>query len=243
MKFQYVKTSNHQKFMAAFEKVDSGAAREAKIMLLAGDPGTGKSRCVDYFGSERNAIHIEGMPSMSESYVRELLSYELGCPGGTRFVQQKAIADQFAARKPIVILDEAQHGLSSKAAPIEYLRRTCEQAGSVLILVCHTSEKHRFGEHRLAHIATRISALVNFNPASLQDTALYLKELCEVNLDDGVIQQAFNESKGRYRLLTSACATLEAMARMTGKKALTVADTHDFSLCEDAMKSLRRGAK
>ena len=241
MKYHYVKTSNHQLFTTMLSAVETRAPREARILLLAGAPGTGKSRCVDNIGAERNAIHIEGIPGMTVSYLRDLLAYELGCSGGTRFLQLKCINDAFAQRKPTVILDEAQHGLDKKADCIEFLRRICEQAGSVLILVCHNSEKHRFGEHKLAHIATRISALVDFVPATLADCVLYFAELCEVPVDEGVAAQALLQSGGRYRLLAVACRNLEDFATATGLTRLTIADTKGMMLCEDAMKSLRKG--
>lgn len=240
MKLHYVKTSNHALFTDMVETVENRAAREARIVLLAGEPGTGKSRCVDHFGATRNAIHIEGMPGMSVTYVRELLAYELGCPGGTKFQQQKAMNEAFALRRPTIILDEAQHGLERKAEAIDYLRRLCEQVGALLVLVCHTSEKHRFGENKLAHIATRISAVVEFSPATLADTALYLTELCEVAVDDGVAELALAQSRGRYRLLSNACRILEDLAKAKGKTALSQGDVKGVMLCEDAMKSLRK---
>lgn len=243
MKQHYVKTSNHRTFMAAVAQVESGAAREARTILVAGEPGTGKSRCVDFFGADRNAIYVEGMPGMTLTYIRELLAYELGVQGLKNFHQQKAISDAMATRGQAIILDEAQHGLDKKAAVIEYLRRVTEQVGALLILVCHTSERHRFAEHKLAHIATRISAQVDFKPASLEDTALYLQELCDVPVDNAVIVQAFEESRGRYRLLSSACRTLEIIAQRSNKKSLVAADIKGITLCEDAMRSLRKGAK
>lgn len=241
MKLHYVKTSNHLLFMDMVDAVENRAAREARIVLLAGEPGTGKSRCVDHFGAERAAIHIEGMPGMSVSYLRGLLAYELGCTGGTTFQQQKAMNDVFALRRPTVILDEAQHGLEHKAGAIDYLRRLCEQSGSVLVLVCHTTEMHRFGGHRLAHIATRIGAVVEFKPASLADCGLYFQELCEVGVDSGVAVQALAQSRGRYRLLSNVCRTLEDLAKNQGKTALTLQDVKGMMLCEDASLLLRKG--
>ena len=122
MKYHYVKTSNHLLFTTMLAALETRAPREARILLLAGAPGTGKSRCVDNVGAERNAIHIEGIPGMTVSYLRDLLAYELGCSGGTKFLQLKSINDAFAVRKPTVILDEAQHGLEKKADCIEFLR-------------------------------------------------------------------------------------------------------------------------
>lgn len=226
--------------MTAFRGVEKNAAREARGILLTGEPATGKSRCMDHVGSELNAIYIEGLPTMSVAYLRDLLAYELSVQGGTKFMQQKAIQDAFTERRPFVILDEAQHGLAKKAECIEYLRRIVEQAGSVLALVCHSSEKHRFGEHKLAHIATRISMVVEFKPANLADCQLYLNELCEVGVDEGVAKQVLTQSRGRYRLMSSACSTLESIAANKGKTLLTEADVKGYMLCEDVMKSLSK---
>lgn len=241
MKNKYVKTSNHKRFMAAIEALN-GAAREARILLLAGDPGVGKTCAVDYYGSSVRAVHIEGLPSMTVSYIRDLFAHELGVQGGTKFAQQQAINRVLKAQQLPIILDEAQHGLDKKADVIEYLRRIAEQAGSSMILVCHSSERHRFGEHRLAHIATRISGVCEFQKASLEDCALYLTELCEVGVDAGIVEQAHKQSMGRYRLLTAACSTLEHVAKAKGVSALTISDTKDFLLCQNVMQSLKKGS-
>jgi len=243
MKLSYVQTSNHDAFMAAVKAVENGAAREAMGILVAGEPGAGKTRTVDHFGAERNAIYVEGLPGITMNYVRDLLAYELGIGDLKGFALQKAINEAMAQRRQPIILDEAQHGLLDKANVIEYLRRIAEQAGVLLILVCHTSEKHRFAEHRLAHIATRISAVVDFKPANLDDVQLYLRQLCEVEADKGVAQQVLEQSRGRYRLMASAVSTLETMSGQMGKQALIAADVKGYLLCEDAMRSLRKGAK
>lgn len=243
MKHQYVQTSNHVLFCDMVHSVESRAAAEARIVLLAGDPGTGKSRCVDNFGAERNAIYIEGMPSMTLSYTRELLAHELGVTGLKGFALQKAISEAIGDERRAIILDEAQHGLNKKAEVIEYLRRVCEQYGCLLVLVCHTTERHRFGEHKLAHISTRISGLVDFKPANIEDTTLYLNTLCEVGIGEGIAKVAMDQSRGRYRLLSNACNTLETIAKAKGKNSLSIDDIKGLQLCEDAMWSIRRGNK
>jgi type II secretory pathway predicted ATPase ExeA len=255
MRYQYVKTSAYLKFVDAI-KMLAGAAKEARILLLTGEPATGKSRCVDYWGSANQALHIEGFPTMSVSYVRDFLAYELGCQGGSKFVQQKAIQDDLTLRQLPIILDEAQHGLDKKAEVIEYLRRVAEQAGCKMVLICHNSERHRFAEHRMAHLSTRISELVEFKPADRDDCALYINSLCEVSVDDGVIDLVHQQSRGRYRLMISAISTLEDIANQhkttlnpNGDKSvlLTAAFIKKLgfadTLCVDAMKELNAKAK
>ena len=243
MKLHYVQTSNHDRFMAAVTLAENGMAQEAKGILVAGDPGTGKSRTVEHYGANKGAIYIQGRPGMTLPYIRDLLADELGVTGLKGYALQKTIDGEMARSRQPIILDESQHGLDNKAVVIEYLRRIVEQVGSVLILVCHSSEKQRFAEHKLAHIATRLKAVVEFKPATIVDTRLYLSQLCEVSLDDGIAKLVHEQSRGRYRLMASAVQTLEALAASKNKTALAEADVKGYLLCEDATISLRRGGK
>ena len=238
MKFQYVKTSNHERFMSGLSAMKQRGASEACIMLLIGDPGTGKSCTVDHWGSEQQAIYIEGMPGMSLSFVWDYLSDQTGVKGQSKFDKFKLMVDYFKRTRQPIILDEAQHGFPNKAECIETLRRIAEQAGSILILVAHTSEQHRFGEHRLAHIATRISNVTELKPACLDDAALYIKELCEIVCDEAVAGIVHEQSRGRFRLMANAVITLERIGAKLGKASLTAADVKGYRLCEDVLASL-----
>jgi hypothetical protein len=85
--------------------------------------------------------------------------------------------------------------------------------------------------------------VVDFKPANLGDVGLYLQQLCEVAVDDGIASLVLEQSRGRYRLMASAIATLEAVAAKLNKSALVAADVKGYLLCEDAMRSLRKGVK
>jgi hypothetical protein len=240
MKHQYVKTSNHQRFHAGIAAVENRGSPEACICLLTGGPGTGKSTTVDHWASDRDAIYLEGMPGMSLSFLRDYLLDQTGVPTSTKFKEYKSLVDHFKRTSQPIILDEAQHGLPNKAECIEYLRRIAEQANVILVLVVHTSERYRFAEDRLAHIATRISDTPVLAPASLEDCGTYLNDLCEVKVDSAVVKQVFDQSRGRYRLMANAGRTLELIGNKLNKAALTGVDVKGISLCEDAMKALKK---
>lgn len=242
MKQHFVETSNHRLFIASVAAVENRGSPEACILLLTGEPGTGKSSTVDNWGAARDAIYLEGIPGMSLSFLRDYLADQTGVRGRSKFDQYKGVVDHFRTSRYPIILDEAQHGLPNKAECIEYLRRIAEQANTMLVLVCHTSEKHRFSEHRLAHVATRVSAAPELKTATVEDCAAYLTALCEVGTDSGVAQQVFEQSRGRYRLMSNACRTLEVIGSKMDKTMLTSSDIKGIRLCEDAMKSLRKGA-
>jgi hypothetical protein len=180
---------------------------------------------------------------MSLSFLRDYLADQTGVVARGAFEQYKGMVEFFRNSQQPIILDEAQHGLPNKAECIEYLRRIAEQANTLLVLVCHTSEKHRFGEHRLAHVATRVSAAPELKLATLDDCAKYLNELCEVRTDNGIAQQVFEQSRGRYRLMSNACRTLEVIAKKMNKSELCASDLKGIRLCEDAMNGLKRGVQ
>ena len=96
---------------------------------------------------------------------------------------------------------------------------------------------------RLDHIATRVAHVAELRPAGLDDCGAYLNDLCQVGVDDGIVQQVYEQSRGRYRLMANAGRTLETIAAKKGQTALTAADVKSIRLCEDAMKSLKRDGK
>lgn len=240
MKQHYVKTSNHQRFMDAVATVENRGSREACILRLTGAPGTGKTTTVDHWAAKSNAVLIDGVPGMGITFVRDYLADQTGIKEPRRFAQDKAFVDYFKRSGFPIILDEAQHGLPNKAECIEYLRRIGERAGVIVVLVAHTSEAHRFGEERLAHIATRISAAPELKPASVDDVAVYLGELCEVKVDAAIAQQVHDQSRGRYRLMANAGRMLEAVAIKKGTAALTSADVKGLRLCEDVLARVKK---
>jgi type II secretory pathway predicted ATPase ExeA len=240
MRQHYVKTSNHQRFMDAVATIDNRGSKEACILRLTGAPGTGKTTTVDHWAAKSNAVLIDGVPGMGITFVRDYLADQTGIKEPRRFAQDKAFVDYFKRSGFPIILDEAQHGLPNKAECIEYLRRIGERAGVILVLVAHSSEAHRFGEERLAHIATRISAAPELKPASIEDVSAYLEELCEVQVDAAIAQQVHEQSRGRYRLMANAGRMLEAVAGKKGAQALTATDVKGLRLCEDVLNRVKK---
>ncbi len=246
MKNHYVETSNHDRFAAAIRAAEARGSKERCMVLVTGIPGAGKTCTLYNWGSDERvaSIHMDGIPGMSVRYLNDYLGDQTGIPydQNKKFAFDKALGEYLRDTKRPIVLDEAQHGLPKNAECVEYLRRVAERAGILLVLACHTSERHKFVSKDRAHIAERIHTVAELKEANVDDCAAYLAALCEVKVDDGIIKQVHEQSRGRYRLMSDAGVTLEAIARKKGADALTVSDTKGFRLCEDAMMSLRRSA-
>lgn len=238
MRKQYVKTSNWDVFETAVQAVEHTGSDEAKIMLLTSEPGCGKTAAVDRYGSEVNAIYLQGMPGMNVTFTTDYLADRLGVKESRNYQKFNGILTKLAEGNTPIILDEAQHAAEGKAKPLEYLRRVAEQAGVMLILVCHTREKNLFTEHKMAHINTRISAKPEFKPADIEDCVKYMQALCEVGFDEGVAKRALEQSRGRYRILNNAIKTIEGIARIKNVEVVTGDMLDKIRLCEDVGKAL-----
>lgn len=245
MKNHYVETSNHERFMAGIRAAEARGSRERCMALVTGIPGAGKTCTLYNWGAFNTSIHMDGIPSMSVRFLNDYLSDQTGIPynPNKKFAFDKALNEYLKATRRPIVLDEAQHGLPDKAECIEYLRRVAERAGILLVLVCHTSERHRFTGADRAHIADRIHTEIELKEATPDDCAAYLKSLCEISVDDGIVKLVHEQSRGRYRLMADAGVTLEAIARKKAVDSLTVGDIKGFRLCDDAQTRLRRSAK
>lgn len=239
MKHTFVKTENHRRFLASVSMLENRGAAERCLLPVKGKPGVGKTRVVDNWGSAVDAVFIEGIPGMSLRYLKDALKAETGVKERTGFAEFQALTEFFrndGHPRPI-ILDECQHGFPNKAECIEYLRRLAEKAGTILVLVCHTSESYLLDKHD--HIKTRIGCVCELLPPSLEDVAVFAQEQCEVALDAEVIAEVHKQSGARYRLVADALAILERIAERLGKSALTIEDVKGIALCQDWEKMLR----
>lgn len=234
----YVQNDNWKTFQAAVQVVENSGSDEAKIMLLTSEPGCGKTAAVDRFGSEVDGILLEGMPKMSVAFTRDYLAERLGVVEKGTFNKHKEIIAKLSDRSTPIILDEAQHAAKGAADPLEYLRRVAEQAGVMLILVCHTKEKNLFTEAKMAHINTRITAKPEFVPADFNNCKDYMLQRCEVGFDDAVVKRVHEQSRGRYRIINNAIKTIEALAKHFNTDTITGDMVDKMRLCEDIGKAL-----
>ena len=215
MKHVFVKTSNYRRFMSAVQMLENRGAEERCLLPVVGKPGVGKTRVVDYWGSYANAVFIEGVPGMDLRYLKSALRAETMVSARDSFTELREMVEFFSGRKSgaspcPIILDECQHGFARKAECIEYLRRLAEKSGSILVLVCHTSESHQLD--RYEHISTRVGCVATLLPPTIEDTAMFAREQCEVELDDAVVAQVHEQSNGAYRLIADALRNLERIA-------------------------------
>lgn len=242
MKHHFVKTENHARLQAAVRFMEERGSMSACLCLLHGDPGVGKTRNISHWGASNGAVLIKGHAGMSLAGLRWSISEKIGVHhrNNSSAEREEQIAKIKEDATPVVF-DEAQYGLymrdkGLRAAGIEYLRDIAESAGTYVLLVCHNSEVAGFSESK--HIRTRIANRGELFDAGPADTAVFVRELCEVEVSDEVAGLVHKQTGGKFRLVENAIATLERIAERKGITRLNVEDVGNITLVVDHEKSL-----
>lgn len=242
MKIKFVKTKNHLKLLEAVAFVEQCAPREARGILVKGDPGLGKTEVTLNFGADRQAIYIKGFTGITPSNTKRIMANDIGAAYSTDnviLIDNVVNAMKKMHKVPPIIFDEADKGAENKARPLDFVRFVAGEVGAPFIFTCHTSEEHVFRNAKLTHIRTRLSREIEFLPADFDDVRLFINECCEVKADDKVANLVLKQSNGRPRSIIVAIHSLEGIARDLNKDSLTLDDIKNPAsgairrLCED----------
>ena len=253
MKHHFVKTENYRVLLDGIEYMENRGSSTTCLALLHGEPGVGKTRNISKLGPDLPAVLIKGHVGMTLDGLIWSVSQGLGIrhfPNRTQEMMAQIAA--LTATRTRLVFDEAQFGLYMKhagrpGAGIEYLRDIAERGQTYAILICHASEKASFSDSK--HIRTRIGHQIEMFDASLADTAEFIRELCEVSVDEAVAATVHEQTKGKYRLVENAIGTLEKMARARGLERLSGGDVrgirlvvdHEEGLVPKAVKAVKPG--
>ncbi len=237
MKHHFVKTENFTRLLDGIHYMEHRGSATTCLLLIEGDPGVGKTRNISKLGPDLPAVMIKGHVGMNLDGLIWSVSQGLGIKHhSNRTVEIHAQVAALAMSGTRVVFDEAQFGLYMKhagrmGAGIEYLRDICERGNTYSVLICHTSEVAGFSESQ--HIRTRIGHRIRMFDASPQDTLAFVRQLCEVPIDDDVAAIVHAQTQGKYRLIENAISALEMMASVRKIERLSAADLRGLPLVVD----------
>ena len=224
MKNAFAITKNVQRLLAGVQTLNDRGAGEANILLVTGAPGYGKTESVQWWAARNGAIYLHADPSWAPRWVAGALIRELSgaVPHATEARVERAKELLTAHLCPIVI-DEAHHCLRQHAQILDSLRTITEHLELPLILV---SMEQRIGPEikKYQHLADRVSEMVRFAAADLDDVELCCRELAEVTVTTDLAEEVRDLTKGRFRLIVNAIARIERFGQQNGLTTVGRAD-------------------
>lgn len=233
MKKQFVKTANLHRFLAGLDALEKRAAPEACIMVVTSEPGYGKTRTLHWYSTQSaDAIYLRAKSGYTRHwFLAELLKELNGVPSSKNEDMFREAVKRMQGRNYTLIVDEAEHAVADTQV-LEAIRDLADLLETPVVLVGMEAIQARIARH--PQISSRVAAVVQFQPASVEDITQVAKELMDgLVLQDELIADIQKQTKGRMREVMNALAVCERVSRQRKVKTLDRRDLDGQELTYD----------
>lgn len=229
MRNAFVHTANVTRFFAKLNNLGSRGAMEACLMVVDGEPGLGKTHCLNRAAVQFNWVYLRAKAAWSPAWMmRELLEALNIQPQHTfekmfrQAVEGLASAAARAERDDTVfalVVDEVDH-IARSAKCLETLRDLSDLLEIPVIL--GGMDRVRAGLTRHPQIASRIGEWCQFERLSVEDVRQLADKLCEVPVADCMVEYIHRMSGGLPREIKEGLMRVERWGRRNAGDAVTV---------------------
>ncbi len=221
MKRKFVKTKNVRAFVALAEKLKNAPSNVPKIGLVYGEPGLGKTNTILWWSLKQDAVLVTAANGMSRIWFLKTLVTELGEEPKKRAYE---LFDQAVTKliehPQILIVDEVDYLVDSTRA-IETVRDLHDRTGIPVLLVGMGAADKKLKRYK--HLYDRLLGIYKFVPFDLEDVKKIVTTLCEVPVDDDVIE-IIAKNANRLRQIVIYILKIEELAQTNGYKRITKQD-------------------
>ena len=202
--------------------------------LFYGRPGLGKTRWVSMTAQNNDYIYLRLESNFtSKDFLKELL-YKLIYKEmpyfnirGSQYLIYNQILDIMQRNQDLVIMiDEADYGFTNKRI-LASIRDLADQSLATFLLVGMEKAKEKLMQMN-AHYFDRTSAFFEFKSLSFNDTEMIIKELCEVKVDEPLINYIHNKSCGTMRRVNKFIDAIERIGKRMKKTELSFDEIKDI---------------
>lgn len=218
MKKCFAMTKNVQAFLGGMEAVDAKNAGKIGMVLVEGDPGTGKTECAQWYAAQNDIPYIRATDIMTRRSLLVAIVGELGeAPHGRTDALFNQVLDQLLERPRPLIVDEVDYLV--KDGMVEVLRDINDMTNCpVIMLGMHQISKKL---QRFRHLYDRFSAVVRFHTFDETDIAQLAEQICEAKIDPTGIKFIQERGQGKFRRSMVWFQRAERLARNNSLELVT----------------------
>jgi Cdc6-like AAA superfamily ATPase len=216
MRNVFVETQNVKRFLAAVNGLIKRCVGIDRFLLAYGDPGLGKSDAAMWLINQYfvDAAYIRVVKIMSARWLLEELVSALGLDPAWRskdlFDQAK---DALIGTDRLVVFDEIDY-LTHDSRVIETIRDLGDLSNAPMIFIGMHNADRKLKRYR--HLWRRFSQVVHFEPLNREDVVSILVQVCEVKIDESIIDEVFGTKNLNISMLYRWAQKIEGIARSRG---------------------------
>lgn len=224
--------SNVQKFAAGVARVEKRGAIEACWHLAEGDPGLGKTKTLEWYATQEDAMLLRAKSGWTLHWALRDLVTELGeRPAGRSEHMFEQVLQRVARELKPIIIDEVEHTFHDRRV-IEMLRDLSDLT-SVQVIIGGMSGVSKT-LRRYEQIYSRIAVVTEFQYCSVEDVAAVCDQLVEgTSVAPDLAALIQQRTGGRLREVMNAVAEVERFGRKRGLKEVGAADMPVVNLTND----------
>jgi Cdc6-like AAA superfamily ATPase len=223
MKSTMATTKNVKRFQAGVDTLVRRHETIPGMMLVFGEPGTGKTRTVLWWkiqngAEERQIPYVRANRLSSARSILDEIASELGeIPSHKTADVMAQIKKRLIESPRPIIIDEVDYLCRDGA--VEILRDIHDMTKAPVIMIGMANADKKL--LRFPHFYDRISSIVQFQLLDKADVAEMARQVCEAPLDESAISLIHDRSGGKLRRIGMLFYQAERIARANDLKKVT----------------------
>jgi DNA transposition AAA+ family ATPase len=223
--------SNVKRFQKGVATLDGRGAEEASWLLVEGEPGLGKTRALQWYSVQKDAVLVRAKAGWTIPWMLKDICNGLDLqPRHSSTLMFDQIVDECVMRNPLVIVDEVEHA-ARKIKTLETLRDLTDISGVTLIAAGMKGIRQQLKAHK--QVYNRIADVVEFTPATVGDVRMLCDQLSEVTIADDLVERIHAETGGINREILNSIARIEQAMRRNKGQTITAEMTSTLALTND----------
>ena len=209
MKNSLIKTKNVKKFISLMDNLQKAPSNVAKMALVYGTFGLGKSQTIMWWVTNNDAIYVRCNHNISPRWLLSEIVKELDevpCYTSQRLFEQ--IEEKLKYNPKILVVDEIDYLFSNKHT-IETLRDIHDKLSIPVLLVGMELADKKLQKY--GHINDRIFAKLKFEKLSKEDFKEIIETLSEVKFSNNAIKYITNRNL-QFRQIVKVITKSEQLA-------------------------------
>jgi len=225
--------TNVQRFTTGVETLAGRGAEEASWLLIEGDPGLGKTRALQWYSVQQNAVLIRAKAGWTIPWMLKDICEGLdlqAAHSSTKMFDQ--IINEVVMKNPILIIDEIDHA-ARKIKTLETLRDLTDMSQLTLIVAGMKGIRQKLKAHK--QVYNRIADVVEFQAATIEDVRTLCNQLSEVEIADDLVVRIHAETGGIFREILNSIARVEQASRRNRGSTITAKMVEAIPLTNDGL--------
>lgn len=211
MKYQLVAVKNVVLLHTALDVLNGQSQEIPGLGLVHGRSGAGKTTALAAMVARTNAVYLRAHSAITLSSLLDTICFELGVEErGKNCEKFRLICETLQACPRPIFVDEGDY-LLHDIRMLEILRDIHDTEHVPVLLVGMAGI-----ERKLVHrpqFARRVTQHIEFRPCDLEDARKVADALCEVHIEEDLLQVMHKKTQGCIGHMVVALAQMEALAK------------------------------